>query len=44
MATDFLDILKKERVDRERGVETIKRRIEDEKKELHETIDRDRFD
>ena len=43
MATDFLDIMKKERVDRERAVETIKRRIEDEKKELHETIDRDRL-
>ena len=43
VATDFLDIMKKERVDRERAVETIKRRIEDEKKELHETIDRDRF-
>ena len=43
VATDFLDIMKKERVDRERAVETIKRRIEDEKKELHETIDRDRL-
>ena len=43
MATDLLDVLKKERADRERAVQGIKRRAEDEKKELHETIDRDRF-
>ena len=42
VATDLLDVLKKERADRERAVEGIKRRAEDEKKELHETIDRDR--
>ena len=38
----MLDVLKKERVDRERGLEGVKRRIDDEKKELQETIDRDR--
>ena len=42
VATDMLDVLKKERSDRERGFESVKRRIDDEKKELHETIDRDR--
>ena len=43
VATDMLDVLKKERVDRERGIESVKRRIDDEKKELQETIDRDRY-
>ena len=42
VAADMLDVLKKERVDRERGLEGVKRRIDDEKKELQETIDRDR--
>ena len=42
VATDMLDVLKKERSDRERGFESVKRRIDDEKKELHETMDRDR--
>ena len=42
VATDLLDVLKKERSDRERGFESVKRRIDDEKKELHETMDRDR--
>ena len=39
---DLMDIVKKEKVERERAVETVKRRIEDEKQELQETIDRDR--
>ena len=42
IATDLMDVLKKERVDRERAVESLKRRLEDEKKELQETVDRDR--
>ena len=42
VATDMLDVLKKERSDRERGIESVKRRIDDEKKDLQETIDRDR--
>ena len=42
VATDLLDVLKKERVDRERGIESVKRRVDDEKKELQETMDRDR--
>ena len=42
IATDLMDVLKKERVDRERAVESLKRRLDDEKKELQETVDRDR--
>ena len=42
VATDLLDVLKKERVDRERAVESLKRRIDDEKSELQDTLDRDR--
>ena len=42
VATDLLDVLKKERVDRERALEGMKRRLEDEKKELQDTVDRDR--
>ena len=35
-ATDLMDCLKKEKVDRERGTETVKRRIEEEKQELQQ--------
>ena len=42
IASDLSDVLKKERVDRERAVESLKRRLDDEKKELQETVDRDR--
>ena len=41
-ATDLMDCIKKEKVDRERGVETVKRRIDEEKQELQQTMDRDR--
>jgi len=41
-ATDLMEIIKKEKVDRERGIDTVKRRIDDEKQELQETINRDR--
>jgi len=41
-ATDLMDCIKKEKVDRERAVETAKRRIEEEKQELQQTMDRDR--
>merc|ERR1719331_2470003 len=36
------DVVKREKGDRERDVEVIKRRIEDEKEELTQTINRDR--
>jgi len=39
---DVLDVIKKERAERERDVEGVKRRIEDEKDELKQVIDRDR--
>ena len=42
MTSDLLDVLKKETVNRERAVESLKRRVEDEKKELQDTLDRDR--
>jgi len=39
---DVVDLLKKEKGEREREIEICKRRIEDEKSELQATIDRDR--
>ena len=42
VTSDLLDVLKKETVNRERAVESLKRRVEDEKKELQDTLDRDR--
>merc|ERR1719192_1057365 len=42
IATDLMDCIKKEKVERERAVESVKRRIEEEKVELQETVDRDR--
>jgi len=41
-ANDLMDCIKKEKVERERAVESVKRRIEEEKVELQQTIDRDR--
>merc|ERR1719447_1630237 len=41
-AKDLLDVVKREKGDRERDVELVKRRIEDEKTELQQTINRDR--
>merc|ERR1711953_820766 len=41
-AKDLLDVVKREKGDRERDVEVVKRRIEDEKAELQQTINRDR--
>jgi len=41
-STDLMDCIKKEKVERERAIETTKRRIDEEKHELQQTIDRDR--
>ena len=41
-STDLMDCIKKEKVERERAIETTKRRIDEEKQELQQTIDRDR--
>merc|ERR1719431_2290209 len=40
-STDLMDCIKKEKVERERAIETTKRRIDEEKHELQQTIDRD---
>merc|ERR1712223_842369 len=39
---DILDVIKKERSEREREIENVKRRVDDEKDELKQVIDRDR--
>ena len=39
---DILDVIKKEKSEREREVEHVKKRVDDEKEELKLTINRDR--
>ena len=39
---DVLDVIKKERGEREREMDNVKRRIDDEKDALKQVIDRDR--
>lgn len=39
---DLLDVVKKEKGDREKDIDVVKRRIEDEKAELQQTMNRDR--